>query len=205
MAGPWDFDTVWATNCNDYPDFEGSECVNTGGCVNLKLSSFNTGLDHLNGETVDILADGVVQPRQVVTNGQISLPDSYAVVHVGLPYNNDFKTLEIEVPLPDGVMQGVKTKPSNITFYFVDSRGGYIGPDVDNLYEAFTPELISDMSTLLDMSDTNTAVALYTGYIRAPLGASYRVGSSVFFRQEDPLPITIGDVIPEVSPGGPSG
>lgn len=26
MANPWDFSTIWATNCTDYPDFVGSEC-----------------------------------------------------------------------------------------------------------------------------------------------------------------------------------
>jgi hypothetical protein len=99
MANPWDFDTVWATECDDYPTFEGSECsqiISTSACVNVLATVFQ-GLEHLEGKEVAILADGQVLPRQVVTGGQIELDNSYGLVHIGLPYNSDFKTLPLEV------------------------------------------------------------------------------------------------------------
>ena len=54
-----------------------------------------TGLYHIEGETVSILADGLVLPSQVVNNGEIVLDEAYAVVHVGLPYNADVETVPI--------------------------------------------------------------------------------------------------------------
>lgn len=62
-----------------------------------------TGLDHLIGETVQILADGVVIPDQVVTiGGSVTLPEAAAVVHVGLGYTPYFETLPINIQLSDG-------------------------------------------------------------------------------------------------------
>ena len=45
-----------------------------------------SGLDHLNGATVSILADGSVQPQQVVVNGTITLQNAASLVTAGLGY-----------------------------------------------------------------------------------------------------------------------
>lgn len=72
--------------------------------------SIITGLDHLIGETVQILADGVVLPEQVVTiSGTVTLPEAAAVVHVGLGYTSIFETLPVTIQLNDGDSTG-KTK-----------------------------------------------------------------------------------------------
>jgi hypothetical protein len=45
-----------------------------------------TGLDHLEGETVAILADGAEIPERVVTGGQVTLDYETDIAIVGLPY-----------------------------------------------------------------------------------------------------------------------
>ena len=52
-----------------------------------------TGLTWLEGETVSILADGAVEPPQAVKDGKITLTYPAKVVHVGLPFMADMKTL----------------------------------------------------------------------------------------------------------------
>jgi hypothetical protein len=59
-----------------------------------------SGLDHLNGATVSILADGSVQPQQMVVAGAITLQNAARRVTVGLPYQSQLQTLCME---PEGM------------------------------------------------------------------------------------------------------
>lgn len=157
-------------------------------------------IGHLNGCTVAILADGEVLPQQVVTDGVITLNAAYAKVTVGLPYYSDLETLNIEVGLRDGTLQGRKVKIGNVLFRVENTLGGWVGPDEDTLYEAF-PQAISEKQAAAGMTD----IDMFTGDIRIPLGAGYEDGGRVFYRQVDPLPVTINAIVPETTAGGPSG
>ncbi|PCI96671.1 MAG: hypothetical protein COB14_09885 [Alphaproteobacteria bacterium] len=53
-----------------------------------------SGLDHLEGEEVSIVADGAVLPSQTVSGGQITLAEPVSTVEIGLPYTH------IVEPLP---------------------------------------------------------------------------------------------------------
>ena len=44
-----------------------------------------SGLDHLEGQIVSIIADGIVQDMQQVEGGQITLDDPAHAVTIGLP------------------------------------------------------------------------------------------------------------------------
>lgn len=154
-------------------------------------------ISHLEGQVVSIYANGDVLDQQVVHGGTVNISSEYSLVHVGLPYYSDLETLNIEVPMKEGTMQSKREKINNVTFSFKDSRGGYIGPDEDHLWEAFTIDAVRQ-STGRNYGDTD----LVTDDVRQPLGGQYGPEGSVFFRQVDPLPVTIGAIIPEVSVGG---
>lgn len=51
------------------------------------------GLDHLEGRTVSIIADDMVQNSQIVTAGQITLANPANVVTIGLPYTHEIEPL----------------------------------------------------------------------------------------------------------------
>ncbi|MBA4259156.1 MAG: hypothetical protein C0446_08325 [Chitinophaga sp.] len=66
-----------------------------------------TGLNHLEGETVDALCNGyrgVVD--DVVTSGSISLSQNTTLAHVGLPYNSSITTLPLEASTDFGNLVG---------------------------------------------------------------------------------------------------
>lgn len=153
-----------------------------------------TGLDHLEGCTVAVLADGNVLGQKVVTGGQISLGGSYHVVHAGLPYLSDLETLNIDVNLEDGTAQGRKIKIPNVVIRFLNSRGGYIGPNESNLHEV-------PASTRATYDDP---LELYSGDQPITLGGGFSDGGRMFFRQSQPLPVTISALIPVVTIGGVS-
>lgn len=54
------------------------------------------GLGHLEGETVQVLADGAVHPEKVVTGGEITLDWPATEVYVGLPFVSTMVTLPFD-------------------------------------------------------------------------------------------------------------
>ncbi|MCB9988634.1 MAG: hypothetical protein H6868_04770 [Rhodospirillales bacterium] len=58
-----------------------------------------SGLDHLEGQTVSIVADGVVQTDKVVSSGAITLDEAASSVEIGLAYTH------IIEPLPPSVVE----------------------------------------------------------------------------------------------------
>jgi len=147
------------------------------------------GLDHLEGETVAILADGIVQDQQEVSGGTVTLDAPAYLVNAGLPYYSDLETLNIEAPLGDGTMQGKRVLVSRVIMRLLNSRGGWFGPDFTTMHE-----VLGDYNT-----DTDD---LYTDDIKVTLGAGYSDGGRFCFRQVDPLPITILGVVPIITAGG---
>lgn len=153
-------------------------------------------LAHLEGKSVAILADGNVVANyltpQTVTGGQITLPAPASKVVIGLPYTSDLQTLDLEISLPDGTLQGRKSKVGKTVIRVVNSRGGYIGPDESNL-----KEIRDNDRTVYDNS-----LALKTGDLKQTLGGGYSDGGRIFIRQYDPLPLTISAIIPIFVPAG---
>ena len=171
-------------------DTTGYTAYVSGGYFRKCYTTFS-GLDHLEGEMVAILGNGEVFPQQEVTSGEITITRACSKVHVGLPYTSDFETLNIEKSLSLGTIQGVPVKISNVTFRLLNTRGGWLGPTFDELYEAFIPTRPS----------LGHPAPLYSGDVREALGAGYEEGGRLCYRQYDPLPVTITAVIPEMRVG----
>jgi len=64
------------------------------GILQVAVSSLS-GLHHLEGEQVDVLADGAVHPAQTVTNGAIALQNAATRIHAGLNYASRLKTMPV--------------------------------------------------------------------------------------------------------------
>lgn len=69
-------------------------------------STVVTGLEHLEGEMVKVIADGSVLLDKTVSSGQITLERSAIEVEVGKNYIPMIKTLPLSVALRDGVSMG---------------------------------------------------------------------------------------------------
>ncbi len=163
---------------------------------NVAVSTWSKGVDeisglgHLEGKTVSILADGNVEAQKTVASGAITISHPATKIHVGLPIQADIQTLNLELGQP--TQQGKKKSISEVTLRVEESRGGKIGYDADHLTEfkqrAYEPY--------------GTATSLKTGDIQVTMPSTWRSEGSIFFRQDDPLPMTLLAVIPEVSVGG---
>lgn len=154
-----------------------------------------SGLDHLEGETVSILADGAVHPQRVVASGSVTLDEEASVVHIGLPITSDVQTLPLafQVDRGDGAMGQGRTKNVNKVWLRVsESSGIFAGPDANRLTE------FKQRTT----EPYGTPPALKTDEISLVLTPDWSRNGTVLIRQSDPLPLTLVSLAAEVAVGG---
>jgi hypothetical protein len=146
-----------------------------------------SGLTHLNGKAVSILADGAVQPQETVSGGSVSLDRAAVVIHVGLPYESDLQTLPAVMSL-DGYGQGRYKNVNKAYIRVFKSSGIFIGPTADRLVEA------KQRTT----EPYGTPPSLKSDEIDVDLKPAWRAGGQVYLRQADPLPLTVVGLTLEV-------
>jgi len=149
-----------------------------------------SGLGHLTGETVAILADAfVMAPREVVA-GAITLDDPAVVVHAGLAYESDFETLEVTVPGSESVRSRAKVI-TEVSLLVQDGRNIKIGPDFDSLEEYESR----------DAEDLQAPPANIEGMVQVYPAKSWQQDGRVCVRQDGPLALSIVGIIPKVEFG----
>jgi len=152
-----------------------------------------SGLDHLEGKTVSVLADGAVHPQRTVTGGAITLEVEASTVQIGLPIVADIETLPAAMALRDGSIGQGRAKNVNKVWLRVHrSSGIFIGPDADSLTEA------KQRTT----ESYGSPPALKSDEIEITLTPTWGASGQVFVRQADPLPLTVVSVSAELSIGG---
>jgi len=165
--------------------------VDAGLTYNGTPASTLSGLSHLEGKTVNILADGAVHPPRVVTSGQITLDQAASLVSVGLPITADLQTL----PLSFQVMGYGQGRPKNVNSVWLrvyQSSGIFAGPSFDKLTEA------KQRTT----EPYGTPPALKSEEIKIVVTPSWSDSGALCVRQSDPLPLTVVSLSMEVSVGG---
>lgn len=149
------------------------------------------GLEHLEGQTVSILADGNVHSQRVVTVGAVTLDYHASVVHVGLPIIAEVGTLSLSMPGQN--ILDKKKLINKVSLICEASRGIMVGPDADHLREH------KDTSRALG---TGVAIPVQTGMFVVMVPSTWGKNGTVVVRQSDPLPLTVLALIPEVAVGG---
>ena len=166
----------------DTDDDEDAFFVDSGYTYDSTATDTITGLDHLEGETVQILADGAVHPDCVVSSGSITLNASYSVVHVGYSYNADLETLPMEIQSQTGSSAGKLLRPTHAYARLHRTLGLWYGSDTDDL----------EQLPFRNAGDPMDAPPpLFTGIkeIILPHGDDFE--AKVYLRQSDPLPAMV--------------
>ena len=71
-----------------------------------------TGLDHLEGENVYVMSNGVFQGVYTVLSGEITTGSTLTTYQVGLPYSAKIRTMRLEVPGAPTIQSRIKSKRS---------------------------------------------------------------------------------------------
>lgn len=169
-----------------------------------------TGLNHLNGLTVAILADGGVLAPQTVTNNAVTLPQAASAINIGLPYQPQLQTLYLE---PQGVpmtVQGKRKDIYSVTVRVSSSRGISVGsnqPDAstqpNNATVAWT-EMIPVKERTPNMF-AGTPIPLITGDEYLPIPGDWETQGQVAIQQSNPLPMNVLAVVANYQIGDDNG
>jgi len=156
--------------------------VDSGLTYDGSATSTIAGLNHLEGETVSILADGSTHADKVVTGGTITLDRDASKVHIGYSYTSYIETLRLEAGADDGVAQGKIKRIHGVTARFLNSVGAEIGPSVNSLDRV--PFRDSSMAM-------NQAVPMFTGDKEVSFPSGYDNDAKIVIQQTQPLPMTV--------------
>lgn len=145
-------------------------------------------LHHIEGAEVSVLADGNVIEGITVEDGAVVLPSAAAVVHIGLPYTAQIETLDMAQPQGQG-----KAKTLNIPRVFVhvqESRGLKVGID------GFTS--MEEVPEREEGSSYDASIAPATKVFEVSTNSNWAKTGRICIEQDQPLPITILCITPEV-------
>jgi len=147
-----------------------------------------SGLDHLEGEVVDIISEGSTQTSKSVTGGGISLDLGTEQAKVGLLYSSDLQTMRLD----EGFSQTTQTKTKRVydlSIRFEDTVGASVGPNEANL-------------TALDFRSSGAAmnlpIPLFSGDKSIEFDSGYGTEGLVYIQQPQALPMTILGIYPRL-------
>jgi len=149
-----------------------------------------SGLGHLEGETVAILADGAVRPNAVVTSGAITLSTAASKIHVGYNYNSDGQLLRLDAGATDGTSLGKSRRMYYVGMLLHRSLGLRTGMSFDDL-DTYTFRTSSD--------ESGNPPHLFSGMVSIQVEADYDYDNQFCWRQDQPLPSTILAICPRMT------
>jgi hypothetical protein len=105
-----------------------------------------SGLTHLQGKTVQCIADGRYMGTFTVTAGTITLPRNAKAVAIGLQYISRIKLLTPEVQGGEGTAQGAAMSTSEVTVSFLETVGCKVNGN-DIAFREFGTSLLDQSAT----------------------------------------------------------
>ena len=147
-----------------------------------------SGLSHLEGQTVSVLADGSVHADKTVTSGSITLDRAVTKACVGLPYNSVLQTMRIEGGAAEGTSQGKTKRISKVVLRLFETVGVKVGPSLTDLETVPFRTTSSNLSSPVD--------TLLAGDREIEFRDDYNSDGFIFVKQDQPLPCSILAIYP---------
>ena len=164
--------------------------VDSGLTYSGSAATVISGLDHLEGQSVTILANGATHPNKTVSGGSITLDRSSTKVHIGLNYTSLLQTMRVELQGEGGTSQSKDKRIHEVTLRLHETVGVEVGPDLNNM------ERIPFRSSAAAM---DTAVPLFTGDKQIEFRDDFNTDGFVYVRQTQPLPLTLISAYPRIT------
>ena len=148
-----------------------------------------SGLSHLEGQVVSILADGATHPNETVSSGAITLDRSAKDVKIGLAFTSLLQTMRIDAGSQDGTSQGKTKRIYDITVRMFETIGVEVGPDLSEMERI-------PFRTSANLMDEG--IPPFTGDKEVEFRGNYETDGFIFVRQTQPLPFTILSLYPRL-------
>jgi hypothetical protein len=176
-----EFTSSTSVKCTILDGFWGENVVYSAGDWYITATTVS-GLDHLEGELVGIIADGAAPDAVAVDGGSITLSQPASKIHVGLKYTGILRTLPLDQGGVTGPAQSKYKIVSELGLRFVNSAGVQYGTDLYHLSRLH-------MSRGNDVTDR--PIPLFTGVERITYPDTWGIDKELFVVQDDPLPCTL--------------
>jgi hypothetical protein len=155
-----------------------------------------SGLDHLEGREVYIVADGAVDSTAIVTGGEVTLRDqelgnTSGDIIVGLPYTMDVRPQLIDGGSANGTSQGKKKIITSVVYRLYETGPG--------LYHGSRPDNVREIHFRDDTMNMDEAVPLFTGDTKEfRLNGGHKDRGSIVLQHQLPQACTVIAIYPKM-------
>lgn len=150
-----------------------------------------SGLEHLNGQTVQILGNGAVHTEKVVASGTVALDVFAYKVCAGLGYNSIVESLDAEAGSVIGSSAGTIGRTHEIYIRVYETLGGKFGYSTSD-----TLDNILYRSSAVNMGSSPD---LYSGFLDLSFPKGWERSRRVCIEQTQPLPMTILALVQKIT------
>ena len=180
------FERMFETGDDQEDAYYVDSCITYDGTAATTI----TGLDHLEGETVKVWADGAVFPDTVVASGQITLDTAASVAQIGLGYRHRMKPLRITANTPYGTPVGKFARIHAISFVLLNSHFLRFGPNINEL---------TDDDFRIVSNPIDAGVPLFSGPFRLEFPGSWERDARIVIEGDAPAPFGLLAMAPEIT------
>jgi hypothetical protein len=175
------------------------DAIYSDSAITITQSSSTTvsGLTHLEGETVKVLANGEILGDETVSSGAITIDKAATTIQVGLPYKHRYESLKMAVGADIGTAVGKVKIISGCGFLLLDSTKFQI-TTVDYSEDGRVQHDLNTVTLLRDGMNPSAAIPLFTGEKTHHLEGQYSNDPRLYIEGTEPLPLTILGLTPLV-------
>jgi hypothetical protein len=148
-----------------------------------------SGLDYLEGQTVNILSNGSTHATRVVSNGAITLEKASTNVKVGLGYQSILQTMRLDAGSQNGTSQAKTKRIYEITLRLFESIGVEVGGNLNDMERV----PFRKSSDVMDQG-----LPTFNGDKTVEFRGNYDTDGFIFVRQTQPLPLTVLSLYPDL-------
>ena len=155
-----------------------------------------TGGAHLNGQVVQIWADGAPHPDKTMTAGSVPLEREASVVHLGLGFVFEAETQRFIGGGRIGTDQGQVGNIQRVVMRLLNTLGLQVGSGQNPTGD--------DLETIVfreGQDPMNAPPPLYTGDKEIAVPGGWKRQKTIYFRQDNPGPATVLAVMPKMTSG----
>ena len=184
------FTSATVVVCTIDSDFDTTDAIAAGSWFLTTNTILN--LYHLEGQTVQIIADGALHADKTVSNGQITLDQEAGIVHFGFSYVGIYRSLNIFLPTNSGNSLTDSQNVDDVGIIFSHSIGTKYGTDLYRLQQIASSE---------SGQITDRPPVPFTGVLSNFYQDSWEEGKQIFIVQDQPYPCMVNGINISVEAG----
>ena len=160
---------------------------------NDPASTAVSGLSHLEGEDVAILADGASHPSKTVASGAITLDYEASKAVVGIPFTSEMQTMPFDLGAQDGSTMGRLKRIPEVLVRLRNTLDAEVSDSPDGTFHAVVTRRLGTPGDSLDATP-----ALFTGDVQLAMPQGHARQVTVCLRSTGAQPLSVLAVVPQL-------